>query len=73
MVAISTIRVEADNSAGIKNAEFAPKTLQLTEAEARSQAKRLHESLQVTLQTIHRKYHQQNQGMAIPAVALKAA
>jgi len=42
-----------------------------TAAEARQQAEVLHESLQATLQAVHHHYYVDDEGLAIPAAALK--
>jgi len=49
----------------------APRKLLPTPDEARNQAELLHESLHATLQTVHHQYYREDEGLPIPAAALK--
>lgn len=48
-----------------------PRKLLPTVNEARLQAELLHESLHATLQAVHHQYYREDQGLPIPAAALK--
>lgn len=63
--------VQADDPPPGASAPAASRRAAVSAAEARGQADILHESLHVTLQTIHHEYFREDEKIAIPAVALE--
>lgn len=72
LVVVSLTLVEADDQVQASNQVDATPPAQLHQAEARRQAELLHTSFAGTLSAIHHEYYHNDQGLTIPAMALKS-